>query len=128
MATRWFRKDDGREVGPVTFKDLAEMLRAGTLHENDRLRMEHGSQWVAARDVIGLLRAAGKDAAPEPPQAEEPLQSEQRAGPMEPPLCERPPHVEGAGTPAPAIAQASRHGARNRRISRHWPSCAWLGC
>ena len=78
--------------------------------------MEHGSQWVAARDVIGLLRAAGKDAAPEPPQAEEPLQSEQRAGPMEPPLCERPPHVEGAGTPAPAIAQASRHGARNRRI------------
>ena len=29
MATRWFRKDDGREVGPVTFKDLAEMLRAG---------------------------------------------------------------------------------------------------
>ena len=116
MATRWFRKDDGREVGPVTFKDLAEMLPPGPCTRTINCAMEHGSQWVAARDVIGLLRAAGKDAAPEPPQAEEPLQSEQRAGPMEPPLCERPPHVEGAGTPAPAIAQASRHGARNRRI------------
>ncbi len=35
------------------------MLRRGTLHENDRVRMEHGTQWTPARDVVGLVRAAG---------------------------------------------------------------------
>ncbi len=59
MATRWFQKQGGREIGPFGFQELAAMLRAGTLHEDDRVRMEHGTQWIAARDVLGLLRAAG---------------------------------------------------------------------
>ena len=59
MATRWFQKQGGREIGPFGFQELAAMLRAGTLHEDDRVRMEHGTQWIAARDVLGLLRTAG---------------------------------------------------------------------
>ncbi|MGO8753243.1 MAG: DUF4339 domain-containing protein [Thermoguttaceae bacterium] len=59
MATRWFRKQDGGAAGPWSFQELAAMLRAGTIREDDRVRMEHGTKWIPARDVLGLLRAAG---------------------------------------------------------------------
>ncbi len=81
MATRWFRKEDGREVGPLSFQNLVEMIRAGTLSEDDRVRMEHQNRWIAARDVLGLLQAAKlvpgqhteNQAGPIPAQGEIPL-------------------------------------------------------
>jgi len=58
MASRWFYKLFDQEVGPVGFQDLAEMVAKGTLTEDDRVRREFSEEWIAARDVIGLFRAA----------------------------------------------------------------------
>jgi len=58
MPSRWFHKVGEREIGPLTFQDLAGMIRSGTLTEDSRVRREHTEEWVAARDVIGLSRAA----------------------------------------------------------------------
>ena len=58
MASRWFYKAFDQELGPVSFQDLAEMVRAGTLTEDDRVRREFSEDWTRARDVIGLFRAA----------------------------------------------------------------------
>jgi hypothetical protein len=37
---------------------MVELVRAGKLHEDDRVRGEMSSQWTAARDVVGLFRTA----------------------------------------------------------------------
>ena len=58
MATRWFCKQDGREVGPSSLRELVVMIRAGKLHEDDRVRMENGTEWIAVWNVPGLPRAA----------------------------------------------------------------------
>ena len=69
MASQWFCKVLGQEVGPVSFREMAEMVRAGTLKEDDPVRREGTSRWTRAREVIGLFRAAAKEPAPTPPQA-----------------------------------------------------------
>jgi len=58
MASQWWCRVAGQELGPVTFQDLAQMVRAGKLKEDDRVRRELSNEWIAARDVIGLFRAA----------------------------------------------------------------------
>jgi serine/threonine protein kinase len=58
MASRWFYRVFDQELGPVGFQDLVELIRAGTLTEGDRVRRELSEEWQAARDVIGLFRAA----------------------------------------------------------------------
>jgi hypothetical protein len=70
MASEWYCKVLGREIGPVTFQDLVNMVRAGTLSEEDRVRRRGSRDWTAAREVIGLFRAAQKQQAePVPSQA-----------------------------------------------------------
>ena len=58
MASRWFYRVFDQEMGPVGFQDLAELVRAGTLTEEDPVRREFSEDWIAARAVIGLFRAA----------------------------------------------------------------------
>lgn len=73
MASRWFYRVFDQEMGPVGFQDLAELVRAGTLTEEDRVRREFGDEWIAAREVIGLFRAAqgsAGDARPPEPEPE----------------------------------------------------------
>ena len=72
MASQWFCKILGREMGPVTFRDLADMVRAGTLTEEDPVRRKGAHEWTAAREVIGLFRAAEQEPVEEapPPEAE----------------------------------------------------------
>jgi hypothetical protein len=53
----------GQEVGPVSFQDMAEMVRAGTLKEDDQVRRKGTSQWIPAREVVGLFREAKKQPA-----------------------------------------------------------------
>ena len=60
MASQWFCKILGREVGPLSFQELAGMLRSRTLTEEDPVRREGAHEWTPAREVIGLLRAAVK--------------------------------------------------------------------
>jgi len=65
MASPWWCRVAGKELGPVTFQDMVQMVRAGKLKEDDRVRRELSNEWIAARDVIGLFRAAQvPDAAP----------------------------------------------------------------
>ncbi|MGO8752628.1 MAG: DUF4339 domain-containing protein [Thermoguttaceae bacterium] len=68
MATRWFVKFSDVESGPIPFHDLAGMVGDGRLTEDDWVRREIGTEWIRARNVLGLFRAAGKQPAPcEPP-------------------------------------------------------------
>jgi hypothetical protein len=72
MASQWSCKLLGQEVGPVSFREMAEMVRAGTLKEDDPVRRQGTSEWTRAREVIGLFRVAAKEppAATPKPQAE----------------------------------------------------------
>jgi hypothetical protein len=71
MASRWFYRVFDQEIGPASFQDLAEMVRAGTLTKEDRVRREFSEDWIAAWDVIGLFRAAqAKSADDKPPEPE----------------------------------------------------------
>jgi hypothetical protein len=58
MASRWFFQAFDQEMGPVSFQDLAKMIREGTLTEEDRVRRDFSTDWIKARDVIGLVRTA----------------------------------------------------------------------
>jgi hypothetical protein len=62
MPSQWYHKASDGERGPLSFAEMAAMLRAGTLHEHDLVRREGQSQWQHAEDVVGLLRAAGRRA------------------------------------------------------------------
>ena len=69
MASQWFCKVLGQEVGPVSFPNMAEMVRSGTLKEDDRVRRKGSQDWIPAREVIGLFRAAKAQAAQAAPAA-----------------------------------------------------------
>ena len=103
MASQWFCKILGQEVGPVGFPDMAEMVRKGTLKEDDPVRREGTSQWIRAREVVGLFRAAAKEPAqtqpkPEPKPVPPPSKQEQ----AEPP----PPEPRGIGRQRARLAGA----------------------
>ncbi len=71
MASQRFCKIMGREMGPLSFRELAEMVRAGTLTQEDPVRRKEAHEWTPAREVIGLFRAAERPPAEEvaPPEA-----------------------------------------------------------
>jgi len=69
MASQWFCKVLGQEIGPVGFREMVEMVRAGTLKEDNRIRRDGTSQWIGAKEVIGLFRAAAKEPAQGAPSA-----------------------------------------------------------
>ncbi len=95
MASLWFCKVLGQEVGPVSFREMAEMVRSGTLKENDQVRRKATTEWIPARDVIGLFRAARQERAqpaePTPPAAKpEPAQAQDKPpAPQQPPAPRR---------------------------------------
>ena len=90
MASQWFCKLLGREMGPLTFQELVEMVRAGTLTEDDPVRRQGSSEWSAAREVIGLFRAAGKQAEQEAAPPASQVQPEPTPAPSQPERAERP--------------------------------------
>ena len=86
MASRWFCKVLGQEMGPVDFREMVEMARSGTLKEDDPVRREGATGWTRAGDVIGLFRAAAREPAPPQPKAEtepKPVRAEGEAKPPE---------------------------------------------
>ena len=88
MASQWFCKVLGQELGPVSFREMAEMARAGTLKEDDPVRREGTSQWTRAGEVIGLFRAAAKERPQAPPQAKaepQPAQAPSQTKEAQPP-------------------------------------------
>ncbi|NQT11658.1 MAG: DUF4339 domain-containing protein, partial [Planctomycetes bacterium] len=88
MASQWFCRVLGQVVGPVSFQDLTEMVRAGTLSENDPVRRKESSRWTPAREVVGLFRAAESEVAEAAPADSE--------TPREPaPVCQEPAKADG---------------------------------
>jgi hypothetical protein len=89
MASQWFCKVVGQEVGPLTFQDLAEMVRTGTLKQDDQVRRKGASEWIPAREVIGLFRAAKEEPAqPAPPAAKtQPAPTPDKRPPKEQPAA-----------------------------------------
>ena len=91
MASKWLCKVLGQQVGPVSFREMAEMVRSGTLKEDDPVRREGASQWTRAGEVIGLFRAAAKEPAQTRPQAKaepKPVQPSGKTKQTEPPSTE----------------------------------------
>ncbi len=98
MASQWFCKVLGQEVGPVGFADMAEMIRAGTLKEDNPVRRKGSSQWVPAGEIIGLFRVAGKKAAePVPPEPQAEPEPAPSSGDAPEPSVEEPPRLGRRG-------------------------------
>ena len=57
--SQWRCKADAGELGPVSFKELAELVREGKVQEGALVRREGASNWEPAWHVPGLFRAAG---------------------------------------------------------------------
>jgi hypothetical protein len=72
MASQWYCKVLGQEVGPVGFREMAEMVRSGTLKQADQVRRKGTAEWIAAGEVIGLFRETKRQPAQAPPAAAAP--------------------------------------------------------
>jgi len=76
MATQWYYRNGGEERGPVPFRELIDLVRAGTVDEADLVRSSWKLDWQRADSVVGLFHMAGRSAedlarlgaAPPPPE------------------------------------------------------------
>jgi hypothetical protein len=55
MATQWYCRLMGTELGPFTSKQLLEMARSHQLMPDDAVKKEADGMWVAAHRVKGLF-------------------------------------------------------------------------
>jgi len=116
MASRWYCRVRDEELGPVTFQDMAEMIRAGTLTEGDRVRRELSEEWIPARDVIGLFRAAKGQPAQSPPN--EPEESPPPATAPEAPQAAATSASEPSIPPEPLASAKPPPSPKARRLRR----------
>lgn len=58
MATRWYYEAFGLELGPVSFRELVELVRSGRLTEDDLVRANYMPGWERAVEVVGLFHMA----------------------------------------------------------------------
>jgi hypothetical protein len=62
MSSKWYCKVLNEELGPILYSDLVEMVRAGTVGEDDYVKREGTANWERASTVVGLFRAAKRSA------------------------------------------------------------------
>src|SRR5262245_13358186 len=58
MATRWYYRACGQDLGPVSFHQLARLVREGSVTEEDAVRAEWENEWHCAAGVVGLFHTA----------------------------------------------------------------------
>ena len=75
MASQWYQKTPTAERGPLTFAELAQLVRVGTLGEDDLVRRDGQGEWQRVANVVGLLRAARKGGSSETQGREQPHKS-----------------------------------------------------
>ncbi|WP_417383430.1 DUF4339 domain-containing protein [Gimesia sp.] len=63
MATNWHYKQSDQEVGPVTFRQLVEMVREEQLLPETMVRPDYMDEWQRADSVVGLFHMARRDPA-----------------------------------------------------------------
>ncbi len=60
MATKWFFKQSGKTVGPISNQELVAKVRSGEVVANSWVRKDD-SPWFPANEVNGLFEAAFRD-------------------------------------------------------------------
>lgn len=63
MATNWYWRQGEQEEGPVSFRELALMVRDRVLNEDNLVRPDYSKEWQTADLVVGLFYMAGRVAA-----------------------------------------------------------------
>lgn len=63
MASRWYCRFFEGDRGPLTFDELAQLIRIGKLTERDLVRREGIGDWQPAESVVGLFHRARKSRA-----------------------------------------------------------------
>ena len=58
MATKWFVRTDFGERGPLTFQDVAFLIRDNQVSRDGLVRREDLDEWQPANSVVGLVHAA----------------------------------------------------------------------
>ena len=82
MATQWYCRLMGSELGPFTSKQLLEMARSHQLMPDDAVKKEADGMWVAAHRVKGLFddpAASSIIMASLPPEVQRAVQSQPHA-------------------------------------------------
>lgn len=65
MAQQWFRRVDGKTVGPITSQQLKEMASRGEIQPDEQLLNDANQSWVPAAKIQGLsFKAPGKSVPP----------------------------------------------------------------
>jgi hypothetical protein len=80
MATQWYCRLMGTELGPFTSKQLLEMARSHRLMPDDSVKKGADGMWVAAHHVKGLFDDASASTiimASLPPEVKQTLASKQ---------------------------------------------------
>ena len=80
MATQWYCRLMGTELGPFTSKQLLEMARSHRLMPDDSVKKGADGMWVAAHRVKGLFDDASASTiimASLPPEVKQALESKQ---------------------------------------------------
>lgn len=62
MAQQWYFRAHDQEFGPITFRELVELVRAGVVDEGDPVRSSWRTEWQSAVTVVGLFHMAGRPA------------------------------------------------------------------
>ena len=87
MASEWYCRLMGTELGPFTSKQLLEMARSHRLMPDDLVKKEADGMWVAAYRVKGLFDDASASSiimASLPPEVKQALESKQETAAPEP--------------------------------------------
>lgn len=92
MASQWYFRTAGEELGPITFRELVDLTRSGVVTETDLVRSSWMTDWQRAESVVGLFHMAGRSPeelakfdpppvpAPQPVVADVTAETDQRPG------------------------------------------------
>ena len=78
MVAEWYCQVMGSEVGPLSQRQLVDMVRQHQVNPEDLVR-RNASSWVPAFQVKGLFEAAAKPPKPEPQNTDPDAASNQRS-------------------------------------------------
>lgn len=117
MATCWFYRVMGEEIGPCSAAELKEQAALGRIQQDSLVRKGSEGEWVLARRVKGLFDVASVKSrpTPEPPPAFSPETVSPPAAP--PPL---PPAITTAATAQPTTTMQPARKPGKKGATRYW--------
>lgn len=64
MATQWYWRKGEESGGPISFQELASLVRDRTLNEDDFARPHYSRDWQSTDSIVGLFYMAGREPLP----------------------------------------------------------------